>query len=323
MYLFDLLLQFPLSNFIDMLGFEDQEEAGTWCQYHGLAVDLDKDIIHLERSGFIQMPDNFPPKRRSLRLIESKRRSSISRVIANGQVDFNAALNHQPHISFDEHGYLHKKAWLAEDQNVRVPRQQSALPNYLCVEQSAPPPAYEPPKAALPPAHAAPPPAYAASPPAYAAPPHANAARPPAYAAPQPAYVAPQPKSAPQPNPAINQRLTVDLFNETFNRVIYEMAAVEVLSQIRQMKITNFSNYLRDQLLEEILRYWTIVFVFHSPSNYFNPNFSDTCLELAQEVLAKEVAEKRREELRRIEMERKRLLWSNQVRKRKCILLTN
>ena len=47
------------------------------------------------------------------------------------------------------------------------------------------------------------------------------------------------------------------------------------------------------------------------------------CLELAQEVLAKEVAEKRREELRRIEMERKRLLWSNQVRKRKCILLTN
>jgi hypothetical protein len=131
-----------------MLGFEDQEEAGTWCQYHGLAVDLDKDIIHLERSGFIQMPDNFPPKRRSLRLIESKRRSSISRVIANGQVDFNAALNHQPHISFDEHGYLLKEAWLAEDQNVRVPRQQSALPSYPCVEQSAPPPAYQPPGAA-------------------------------------------------------------------------------------------------------------------------------------------------------------------------------
>lgn len=79
-------------------------------------MDASKETVYLERSSFIDLPEKFPPLRRSFQLIESKRTSPVSAIIANGPVPPDPTGSHQPHNSFDEKGVLLKEAWFAEDQ---------------------------------------------------------------------------------------------------------------------------------------------------------------------------------------------------------------
>ena len=125
--------QIQLSNLVNLLGFEDKEEAITWCQCHGLPVDLNSETITFERTTFIEMPEKFPSKRRSHQLIERKRNCPVSVIIGNGQLPVDPSLNHCPHDSFDSTGVLLKEAWMAEDQGIArqsclsEPREQQHL----------------------------------------------------------------------------------------------------------------------------------------------------------------------------------------------------
>lgn len=100
----------------DILGFENAEEACAWCDAHGLSVDVEKDLLLLDRRTFIEMPEKFPPIRRSFHLIESKRSGPLCQIIANGPINTNVLANHRPQNSFDLNGYLKKEA-LFEDEN--------------------------------------------------------------------------------------------------------------------------------------------------------------------------------------------------------------
>lgn len=64
------------------------------------------------------MPEKFPNKRRSFRLIENKRTCPVSQIISNGKVPLDQTYNHQPHNSFDQNGVLFRHSWLAEDQAI-------------------------------------------------------------------------------------------------------------------------------------------------------------------------------------------------------------
>lgn len=102
-----------LSSLVNLLGFEDEEEAAVWCECHGLPFD--KKAVKFDRTSFIELPEKFPPMRRSS-LIESKRISSVSKFIARGLVPEDPTLHHTPLSSFDCNGSLLQEAWLAEEQ---------------------------------------------------------------------------------------------------------------------------------------------------------------------------------------------------------------
>ncbi len=219
---------------MDVLGFEDQNEAADWCQHHGLPVEVDKDILFLERSNFIQMPESFPAKRRSLRLIESKRHCSVGQVIANGPVDASVALRHQAHISFDEQGLLLRESWLAEDQSCKLdqppPCATSALSEFVQeevdeeeeegAEPSAPPPPYVAPAAAPPP---------------------------PAYGAPQ---VQEQIVIHPAPNLALILEVSKALYQQTIGSVTQEMILETGQKYIRNIQVARLCQKLLDETVE-------------------------------------------------------------------------
>lgn len=94
------------------LGFENKEEVTLFCQCHGLLVDDTKELVHFERSSYIEEPEKFPSTRRSFLLIENKRMCSVSQIIANGPLSIDPTIDHKPQNSFDNHGYLLKEAWL-------------------------------------------------------------------------------------------------------------------------------------------------------------------------------------------------------------------
>lgn len=104
---------------MNILGYEDIEEAALWCEYYGLPIDPVKKVVKFDRSSFIESPEKFPPMRRSS-LIENKRTSSVSESIAKGIVPEDPTLYHTPLNSFDSNGQLLKEAWLAEDQGELV-----------------------------------------------------------------------------------------------------------------------------------------------------------------------------------------------------------
>lgn len=85
--------------------------------------------MSFERSSFIELPERFPPLRRSFRLIEKKRTCLVSRILANGPVPADPTPNHQPCNSFDQSGMLLKEAWMFED--IQIPsnvRSSSSVP---------------------------------------------------------------------------------------------------------------------------------------------------------------------------------------------------
>ncbi|KAI9558454.1 hypothetical protein GHT06_015241 [Daphnia sinensis] len=111
--------QIQLNNLVSLLGYEDEEEAATWCECHGLPIDFEKNAVKFDRSSFIELPEKFPPMRRSS-IIESKRTSSVSKCIAKNDVPEDPTLHHTPFNSFDSNGMLLQEAWLAEDHEELV-----------------------------------------------------------------------------------------------------------------------------------------------------------------------------------------------------------
>jgi hypothetical protein len=131
-----------LFSLVNLLGYEDTDEAAIWCEYHGLPLDPLKNTVKFDRSSFIELPEKFPPMRRSS-LIENKRISSVSKCIAKSLVPEDPTLHHIPLNSFDCNGVLLQEAWLAEDQSDLVkasilPTLPSSItaPTYIPVSQN-------------------------------------------------------------------------------------------------------------------------------------------------------------------------------------------
>ncbi|XP_071626359.1 uncharacterized protein Xmas [Temnothorax longispinosus] len=109
---------FPLYEFIDILGFEDENEAVYFCVQAGLNLSNDEMHILLNRQSF-SMPSSIQ-QGRACNLIESKRvvlNFSIGQCIAGKRMPEKTYKNHKPHNSFDAHGYLMPQSFNAADQN--------------------------------------------------------------------------------------------------------------------------------------------------------------------------------------------------------------
>ena len=102
-----------LASLVNLLGFEDEEEAELWCECHGLPFDIK--VVKFDRTSFVELPEKFPPMRRSS-LIENKLISSVSNCISKGVIPEDPTLHHTPLNSFDCNGLLLQEAWLAEGQ---------------------------------------------------------------------------------------------------------------------------------------------------------------------------------------------------------------
>ncbi|XP_008553105.1 uncharacterized protein LOC103575191 [Microplitis demolitor] len=112
-------ISFPLYEFIDMLGFEDENEAIDFCERAGLNITEDRMYILLDRKN-ICLPPPVSGHLRAKSLVESKRINmnySIGQCIAGGTMPEQLYINHKPHCSFDAQGYLRADAINASDQN--------------------------------------------------------------------------------------------------------------------------------------------------------------------------------------------------------------
>lgn len=110
---------FPLYEFIDMLGFEDENEAIDFCEQAGLSITEDEMYILIDRKN-ICLPPPVSCQLRAKSLVQSKRikmNYSIGQCIAGDTMPEQLYLNHRPHCSFDVHGYLKAEAINASDQN--------------------------------------------------------------------------------------------------------------------------------------------------------------------------------------------------------------
>ncbi|EZA55012.1 Protein xmas-2 [Ooceraea biroi] len=110
---------FPLYEMMDILGFEDENEARYFCEQVGLNVSDDDLYVLLNRRNF-SMPTTSIQQVRACNLIESKRIAlnfSIGQCIAGKRMPERIYKNHKPHNSFDAHGYLKPESINAADQN--------------------------------------------------------------------------------------------------------------------------------------------------------------------------------------------------------------
>lgn len=119
--------QLLLNNLANILGFEDENETASWSECYGLPIDPFKKIVKLDRSTFIEVPEKFPPMRRSS-IIESKRRLRVSECIAKGLVPEDPTPNHVPTNSFDNNGYLLKETWSPDDREELEKAIKPAIP---------------------------------------------------------------------------------------------------------------------------------------------------------------------------------------------------
>lgn len=99
---------------IAILGYEDEQEAASWCQCYGLPIDSLKRTVKFDRSTFVEDPEKIPSMRRSS-IIEGKRKTLVSECIAKGLVPEDPTVNHVPFNSFSSNGYLLKEAWSLDD----------------------------------------------------------------------------------------------------------------------------------------------------------------------------------------------------------------
>jgi len=109
---------FPLYELIDILGFEDENEAIYFCEQTGLNLSNDETSILLNRQSF-NIPTSIQ-QGRACNLIESKRITlnfSIGQCIAGKRMPEKTYKNHKPHNSFDAQGYLMPESINAADQN--------------------------------------------------------------------------------------------------------------------------------------------------------------------------------------------------------------
>lgn len=106
-----------ISNLTYVLAFEDADQCTRFLEYYGLLCDVDNDEVKLDRNTFFY-PDMPFLMDRSVNVIEHKRHSSVGDAVYGAAMDLKDVLEkYEPHDSFDEHGYLLSRAWMAEDQN--------------------------------------------------------------------------------------------------------------------------------------------------------------------------------------------------------------
>ena len=70
-------LQYPLSEIVRLLAFEDDSEAADFCSHHGLAVHDGQ--VAMDRRAFVQ-PEQAFGVRRAVRLVENKKTTSVGEV---------------------------------------------------------------------------------------------------------------------------------------------------------------------------------------------------------------------------------------------------
>ncbi|CAL7946627.1 unnamed protein product [Xylocopa violacea] len=110
---------YPLCKLIDILGFEDENEAVYFCEQVGLNISKDGLHVLLNRHNFT-MPVLDIKQNRACNLIESKRTKqhlAIGECIAGGEMPEKTYKYHKPHNSFNSSGYLMPDSVNAEDQN--------------------------------------------------------------------------------------------------------------------------------------------------------------------------------------------------------------
>lgn len=110
---------FPLYELIDILGFENEQEAKYFCAQVGQSLSDDDLYIYLNRQNFV-MPAVNIPQTRAYNLIDSKRISlkfTVGQCIAGKKMPERTYINHKPHNSFDVHGNLKPESVNAADQN--------------------------------------------------------------------------------------------------------------------------------------------------------------------------------------------------------------
>ncbi|XP_012234815.1 uncharacterized protein xmas [Linepithema humile] len=110
---------FPLYELIDILGFEDENEAKYFCEQVGLNLSDDELYVLLNRLNF-SMPAASIQQNRACNLIESKRiilNYGIGQCIAGRKMPEKTYKNHKPHNSFDAHGNLMPESINAADQS--------------------------------------------------------------------------------------------------------------------------------------------------------------------------------------------------------------
>ncbi|XP_043256524.1 uncharacterized protein LOC122399707 [Colletes gigas] len=113
---------YPLYELIDILGFEDENEAVYFCEQIGLGASKDELHILLNRQNFT-MPVLNIKQNRACNVIESKRTMrhlSIGECIAACKMPEQTYKYHKPHNSFDSNGYLTPESINAEDQSKNV-----------------------------------------------------------------------------------------------------------------------------------------------------------------------------------------------------------
>jgi len=71
-------MQYPLTELMRLLAFEDGTEAREFCEHHGLAVTGDG-LIHMGKTGYVDPEVAFPPHR-AARLIGGKKTASLGEV---------------------------------------------------------------------------------------------------------------------------------------------------------------------------------------------------------------------------------------------------
>ncbi|XP_029154907.1 uncharacterized protein LOC114927992 [Nylanderia fulva] len=116
------LTAFPLYELMDILGFENENEAKYFCEQVGLNLSNDELYVLLNRRNF-SMPATSIQQSRAYHLIESKRiflNFTIGQCIAGEKMPEKTYKNHKPHDSFDTHGYLLPESINIVDQNTDV-----------------------------------------------------------------------------------------------------------------------------------------------------------------------------------------------------------
>ncbi|XP_067683402.1 germinal-center associated nuclear protein-like [Haliotis asinina] len=91
--------QFPLTELVRILSFDNINEAATFCQVYGLKV-ADGAVI-LDKSSFV-IPESAYAPRRAITLIESKRMVPVGEVISGSALP--PLHLPEPHSSFDSNG---------------------------------------------------------------------------------------------------------------------------------------------------------------------------------------------------------------------------
>ncbi|XP_066595706.1 putative leucine-rich repeat-containing protein DDB_G0290503 isoform X2 [Prorops nasuta] len=112
---------YPLYELIDILGFEDEDEAVYFCEQLGLSVSDDRLYVTLNKRDFQEdRPSAKIEQGRAHNMVESKRlkvKLSIGECIAGCKMPEQTYKNHKPHNSFDFNGYLMQESINANDQN--------------------------------------------------------------------------------------------------------------------------------------------------------------------------------------------------------------